>query len=103
MHLSTNEVELEVAAYTDSQELISDDCASTIASWWISPAAEDMSLVKLAQGQQYAERDLLSVLARAADLMYQESVLNTGSEAIWNVKCLSALVDWCMETRQMMA
>lgn len=101
MLLTHNEVELEVSAHQDEDTIISDECARTIADWWKTPAAHDECLVRLAQGDKLDQLWTYKLQERVATLAFVERTLSSGSEAVWNIKCLDALYYWAREAHKL--
>jgi hypothetical protein len=56
-HISSVEAIREIAACHGKRE-ISDECAATIASWWMSPGTTGMPFTILAQGNEVGYADL---------------------------------------------
>lgn len=102
MLLSSKEVKAELHEHYAEGTTISDSCAATIASWWMSPAKRDEALVMVAQGNTLDAFHLRDARLRVMEIMWQEQVLTAGDERTQSLRGLTALTDWLVETDRML-
>lgn len=80
----------EVTTYETSEEIISNECARMIASWWHSPSVYDEAITRLSHRGEVTEE----ILGNIDRIMPDDD--ETDEEEIVNRRTLTALRAYCV-------